>query len=64
MDKEKNQTVTTIKANESQLCLNFDSKSCTNHSNLVVGKIVGINMIIEKQKSNLVKSIIRNTKSF
>lgn len=64
MSKEKKIHTSNSTNKKSQLSLDFETqgsaKSFKNHST----KVVSINTIAEKQRLNLVRDIIQNTKSF
>jgi hypothetical protein len=64
MTKEKNQKDSDVKKEKSQLSLDFDNKNVNTPSNLRTSKVVSINSIVDKQREDLVRDIIRNTKSF
>lgn len=64
MDKGKNQAGTNSQKTKSQLCFDFSTNNSSNQPDLPITKVVSIKYLIEKQKVNLVKDIIRNTKSF
>lgn len=48
----------------SQLILNFDSKVNAIDDKIEKGKIIHIDSFVKKQKSELIRQIVRNTKSF